>query len=149
MTRRNLQADKHSAEVTTLRAVVEQGDVPVSAHGGEKTSCRSGSFGKPETEQAFTAGIHGATANHVTNMGLRQLIICQVDIHKAMRVQLLAKELTLLIAVNSNTDKDISGLPPGKPVIELGNVSFAYDLAAEAAHRRLSTRHLCPCASCN
>ena len=47
-------------------------------------------------------------------MGLRQLIICQVDIHKAMRVQLFAKELSLLIAINSNADKDISGLPPGQ-----------------------------------
>src|SRR5690606_24602375 len=126
---RNLYAGKDAPMVGAVIAVMEQADVPVTANGVQEIQQGSGTFRKLETKQLFVLR-HGAAADHVAHVHLRQLVVTQVLDLVAERGKVLDEPCPLRLPVPQlNAREDVRLGRIAVAIIELGDAAASDRLA--------------------
>ena len=127
--RRHLHADQHAAVVGAVVAVVEEADIPASAHLGQEIHQRTRLFRKFEAVEQFVQALfadrRGVAADHVTNMVLGHFVVGQVQSRVAVLLQALDQFQRFLAVTDLDADENMGFAGGVVAVVEFGDVALA------------------------
>jgi hypothetical protein len=85
----HLKAHQNATVIGTLVAIVKQTDVPTWAHQVEKFEQSAGALWKYKAHEALVLRQAGMATHHVPNMLFGQIVVRQVEIVKAVLLEIV------------------------------------------------------------
>src|SRR6516162_2973031 len=129
--RRDLHADEHAAEVSPVRAVMKERDIPAPAHLLKAVHKRAGTLGELKAVENLVRGVRCAPTDQMTDVQLRHLVVGHIERRVAAVPKRSGKPADLYVVPHLNADKNVRPVRVGIAVVELGDIVIA-DEGAEA-----------------
>src|SRR5690606_32623637 len=102
---------------------MEQTDIPLGAHGAQKTHEGARPLGKLETEQHFVLGKTGTAAHHIAQVRLGHFIAGKIENRKTLLAEPSSKLFGLSARTDLQANEHMRLLGIGNTVVKLGNAT--------------------------
>jgi hypothetical protein len=79
------------------------------------------------------AGFGGSAADHISDVGLGQFVVGQIDIVESVFTEQLSEGMAFPGVPDRDANENVGPLPAGQAVIEFGDISIPENVGAEPA----------------